>query len=46
MGWPSLITDAGRRVQQPRLTAWCGDPDATYTYSGLKNDPLPWSENV
>lgn len=26
----------------PRLTAWYGDPDAVYTYSGIKNTPLPW----
>jgi len=26
----------------PRLTAWYGDALAQYTYSGLKNDPLPW----
>ena len=32
----------GREVMQPRLTAWYGDPDATYRYSGLRLEPLPW----
>jgi alkylated DNA repair dioxygenase AlkB len=33
----------GRRVKMPRLTAWYGDPGATYTYSGLRNEPRPWT---
>ncbi|WP_019946975.1 alpha-ketoglutarate-dependent dioxygenase AlkB family protein [Hymenobacter aerophilus] len=32
----------GREVMQPRLTAWYGDPNATYRYSGLHLEPLPW----
>ena len=32
----------GRWIPQPRLTAWYGDKDACYTYSGLKNEPLKW----
>ena len=36
----------GRTVRQPRLTAWYGDPEASYTYSGLKHDPLPWTETL
>ncbi len=40
------ITIAGRRIAQPRLSAWYGDPEATYTYSGLENRPLPWSEGL
>lgn len=36
------ITLFGRRVPQPRLTSWYGDPDAHYTYSGLNLHPLPW----
>ena len=31
----------GKRHLQPRLTAWCGD--ASYTYSGLRLAPLPWT---
>lgn len=33
----------GRRMLQPRLTAWYGDPGARYAYSGLELDPLPWT---
>ncbi len=33
----------GRYVPQPRLTAWHGDPGATYRYSGLQLDPEPWT---
>jgi alkylated DNA repair dioxygenase AlkB len=32
----------GKRHLQPRLTAWYGA--ASYTYSGLQLDPLPWTE--
>jgi alkylated DNA repair dioxygenase AlkB len=36
------IRIAGRQVLEPRLTAWYGDDDAIYTYSGLCNTPAPW----
>ena len=36
----------GRRVQQPRLTSWYGDPDAHYSYSGLQLTPLPWHPDL
>ncbi|QGX38834.1 alpha-ketoglutarate-dependent dioxygenase AlkB [Permianibacter aggregans] len=32
----------GREVMQPRLTAWYGDADAAYRYSGVTHEPLPW----
>ncbi len=32
----------GKPVLEPRLTAWIGDPDAAYTYSGVRLTPLPW----
>lgn len=32
----------GRRVMQPRLVAWYGDPSAVYSYSGLRLEPEPW----
>lgn len=32
----------GREVPFPRLTAWYGDPDAVYRYSGITNQPRPW----
>lgn len=30
----------------PRLTAWQGEPGAVYIYSGIRNEPLPWSTTV
>ena len=36
----------GRKVMQPRLTAWYGDPGCAYAYSGIRLDPLPWSETL
>lgn len=34
----------GKKVLQPRLTAWYGDPDRPYMYSGIRNNPLPWTD--
>lgn len=36
------ITLYGRRVLQPRLVAWYGDRGASYRYSGLQLEPMPW----
>lgn len=33
----------GRWVQEPRQTAWFGDPGAVYTYSGVTMKPAPWT---
>lgn len=38
------ITVWGKRHLQPRLIAWYGDRGQTYAYSGIKLDPLPWTE--
>lgn len=32
----------GREIPAPRLSAWIGDPGATYRYSGIERIPLPW----
>ncbi len=32
----------GREMPSPRLTAWYGDPGASYAYSGIALEPLPW----
>jgi len=32
----------GRDVVTPRLSAWYGDPGASYAYSGLRLEPKPW----
>lgn len=36
------ISFFGQLVNQPRLVAWYGDPDAVYTYSNTAFEPLPW----
>lgn len=33
----------GRHVAVPRLVAWYGDAEASYRYSGLTHQPLPWT---
>lgn len=33
-------------VPMPRLTAWYGDPGARYFYSGIQNEPLPWTTEL
>ena len=33
----------GKRLLQPRLTAWYGDSGRNYTYSGIHLSPLPWT---
>jgi alkylated DNA repair dioxygenase AlkB len=38
------ITMFGKKVLEPRLTAWYGDEDKSYTYSGKKQEPLAWVE--
>lgn len=38
-----FITVFGKRVAQPRLSAWFGDPEAHYSYSGIQLQPRPWS---
>jgi alkylated DNA repair dioxygenase AlkB len=41
----TMGTPAGR-VPLPRLTAWQGEPDAVYVYSGIRNVPQPWTPAV
>lgn len=33
----------GKTLPQPRLTAWYGEVDAAYSYSGLQLKPLPFT---
>ena len=40
------IGTPGGRVPLPRLTAWQGEPDAVYVYSGIRNLPQPWTPTV
>ncbi len=34
----------GKWVVMPRLSAWYGDPSAVYTYSGLTETPISWTD--
>ena len=36
----------GKEYLTPRLTAWHGDEDAYYSYSGLENIPNPWNSKL
>lgn len=36
----------GKRVPQPRLTAWFGDEGLEYMYSGITMQPLPWTDTL
>jgi alkylated DNA repair dioxygenase AlkB len=40
------ITIAGKKVMQPRLTAWYGDLSRNYRYSGITMKAIPWSKNL
>ena len=33
----------GKEIEIPRLTAWYGDPERSYTYSGIALTPLAWT---
>jgi len=37
------VTVWGKRHLQPRLVCWYGDPGKSYTYSGIRLEPLPWT---
>jgi alkylated DNA repair dioxygenase AlkB len=37
---------AGREIPCPRLSAWYGDPGASYRYSGASYDPKPWTARL
>ena len=36
----------GKKVQFPRLTAWYGNDDKSYSFSGITLAPNPWSEEI
>lgn len=40
------ITIAGIQRLQPRLSAWYGDANAEYTYSGLRLTPIIWNQEL
>ncbi|MFO0966819.1 MAG: alpha-ketoglutarate-dependent dioxygenase AlkB [Gemmataceae bacterium] len=36
----------GKAIDVPRLTAWYGDEGTGYTYSGIVNEPQPWTPAI
>lgn len=36
----------GKEIMQPRLTAWYGDIQKSYSYSGITMNPFPWTETL
>lgn len=36
----------GKRIDFPRLTAWYGDNDKPYSFSGITLRPHPWNEDL
>ncbi|HIP36346.1 MAG TPA: alpha-ketoglutarate-dependent dioxygenase AlkB [Crocinitomix sp.] len=36
----------GKTIKLPRLTAWYGYPNLTYTYSGIAMNPKPWNNEL
>lgn len=40
------VTVFGKQHPQPRLVAWFGEPETTYTYAGLTLEPLSWTPAI
>ncbi len=40
------ITLFGKAHRQPRLSAWYGNSDSVYTYSGISLRPRPWNQTL
>ncbi len=36
----------GRSIPAPRLSAWYGEPGASYAYSGQRYEPKPWTPEL
>lgn len=36
----------GKKIDFPRLTAWYGDNDKPYSFSGITLSPSPWNEEI
>jgi alkylated DNA repair dioxygenase AlkB len=43
---PDQLIMFGRLVTTRRKVAWVADPKCTYTYSGVKRSPQPWSSEL
>lgn len=40
------ISIYGKTWPQPRLSAWYGDSEASYQYSGISMNPRPWTKTL
>lgn len=36
----------GKRIEFPRLTAWYGNDDKPYSFSGITLEPIPWIDEI
>lgn len=36
----------GKKVTEPRLSAWIGDDGVSYAYSGVPRTPVPWTSTL
>ena len=36
----------GKKINFPRLTAWYGDNDKPYSFSGITLQPIPWNTEI
>lgn len=36
----------GKKMSEPRLSSWIGDPGVAYTYSGVRRSPEPWTATL
>lgn len=41
-----LVKMWDKEMLTPRLTAWFGDPQTNYAFTGLKLDPMPWTPEL
>ena len=47
LGWTEeSINMFGKTILVPRLVCWYGDKTATYRYSGITHNPLPWTRSL
>ena len=43
---PDQLVIFGKEITTRRKIAWVGDPTCSYTYSGVKKNPQPWTSEL
>lgn len=43
---PDQLIMFGKLITTRRKVAWVGDPECSYTYSGIKKNPQPWTSEL